>query len=71
MVLSPCFYKRKDLDKVNDSALTREMEHVDMSQVSLGSTSDHEPIVVKKPLWARRNSPEATQNNPKNNVMTL
>jgi len=28
----------------------------------LGSTATHEPIVVEKPLWARRNPLDATMN---------
>jgi len=35
---------------------------LDGSPVPLGSTATHEPIVVEKPLWARRNPLDATMN---------
>jgi len=35
---------------------------LDGSPMPLGSTATHEPIVVEKPLWARRNSLDATMN---------
>jgi len=44
---------------------------LDGSPMPLGSTATHEPIVVKKPLWARWKSLEATTNNPKVHGMIL
>jgi len=41
------------------SALSLGGSTLDGSPVPLGSTATHEPIVVEKPLWARRNSLDA------------
>jgi len=44
---------------------------VDGSPVPLGSTATHEPAAIRRSLWARWKSLEATPNNPKNHGMTL
>jgi len=47
-------------DGSNAPSLGRDRHNIDGRVVPLPSTAAHDPIAVRKPLWTRRNSLDAT-----------